>query len=357
MYTIAIANLIAVLFLGVTNAWNKKHSMIYATTILLILFYGIRVNYGNDYAQYELMFRHINAIGNGAVMSNYVRVEEGYILLNKLFGRFDFSVFVFFHTIIQFGSVAWFIKRYVPHNMQWAVLALYLFWPQLMLMGLSQMRQTIAMSILLFATPYFLEKKVIKSTLIILLAVQFHTSALIGFAFLIISYFRNINYIWAMIIFTIVVVSETIFRQSYLAAALQVMENATFSKYKYYTVSADDMRTGLGYMAQLAFALYMIWITHWKSVKNRFFIYSLVTFYAITPLTSVLGMIIRLGYYFQLMGIIAFPELIKRMRRDAAAMAFGVMFLFLVFYSFVYFFEDPTWTRDFSHYTTLFGEL
>lgn len=357
MYTIALVNFIAVAFLGIANAWTKNRSLIFAVTVMLILFFGIRVDYGNDYAQYELMFRHVNSIGNGAVMRQYVRVEIGWVWLCALFGKFDFSVLVFFLTVVQFGTVGWFINKYVPANIQWAVLALYLFWPSLMIMGLSQMRQTLAMSIVLMAIPSILNRRWIPSIVIILVATLFHTSAFVAFLFLIVTYLYKINYKWGLTIFLLLIVTETVFRDSYFMMALQVLESTQFKKYKIYAQGVNDMRSGLGYIMQLMFALYMVWITRWKSVDRRFFIYSLVIYYAMTPLTSVLGSIVRLAYYFQLVGIIAFPVLLRRMRRDAAAMAFGVLFIFLVFYNFVYFFEDPTWVRAFKHYNTIFGQL
>ncbi len=63
------------------------------------------------------------------------------MILNYLFVPFGWQSFITFLTIIQFGTVYWFINKYSDTKYMWIVFALYVLSSELMLVSLSMLRR------------------------------------------------------------------------------------------------------------------------------------------------------------------------------------------------------------------------
>lgn len=160
MYIVIFVNTLAVLF-SYLSKYNKFSYGFELAFFCLILFYGVRYNYGNDYISYWQMFDEIASYRSFVLFDDSVRIEPGWILLNKIFSRCGFPFLVFFLTIFQFLSIYYFIKRFVPINKRYIALFIYLFSFDLMLLELSMMRQTIAIFLTMYAVVFLLNQKFI----------------------------------------------------------------------------------------------------------------------------------------------------------------------------------------------------
>lgn len=351
-----IANVIALLILLIGQELKIRRNLMPAAILFLICFYGIRQDYGNDFPAYKMWFEQSIRHSIDYFLVEVRNMEIGWVILCRLFSFADFQLFVFFMTIVQFSIVGWFISKYCPPAYRVFVLALYLFWPSLMVIGLSMMRQTLAMGIVLLSVPWILKKKWIKATALILFATLFHTSAYAALPLVIFPWVAKWDYRWLLIIFFTVLgiavaVPKDIFRLFVLLTS-----SGDFERYSVYmTVSNVQTRFGFGYIFQLITAVYLIFILKYKSTSHRFFVVSLLMNYMLSPITGAVGMVARLMYYYNLVGIVGIVPLVKRARTDAVAMILCIGFFFLIVLSFTRFFYEPIWTRKFLHYHTIFG--
>ena len=236
MLAVTIINIIAILLTYLSRYKNFKHGF-GVSILVLIVFFGIRYNYGNDYASYSSMFNEINNYQSIQAALDNTSIEVGWLLLNRLFKPVGFYILVFCLTCFQFGSFYVFLKRYIRREQLYIALSIYLFSSDLMLTMLSMMRQCLAMNIILWSIPLILNKKFVKSIILILLAAQFHQSAYIVFFFLLlVPFLQQINhkvYIICMLCLFIVlfVASNTV------SELLVLIVDSNFEKYNTYVAN------------------------------------------------------------------------------------------------------------------------
>lgn len=356
MEAVTFVNLICVLILFAGLKAGVKRTLLPAVTLILICFYGIRYNYGNDYSAYENLYNFINSNSDVTVRKYRLGLEYGWIYFNRLMKPFGFQTLVFIHTIIQFATISWLIEKYTKLKYQWALMTIYLFWPALMLTELSMMRQTMAMCIVFWGIPLIFKKKYLLFCLFPIIATQFHTSGYVGFLFLVIYFLRNIDYKRALTLFIGLFLVFYLLPDSVRELVNAMLDNKEFGKYKIYVDHSGDevIRSNLGFIFQILFSLYLIFMTRWKSTGNRFFIFSMLLYFISTPFTGYLGNINRLFIYFLFPGSMCFQPLFARARTDVMALVMIICFFFYININYNFFFYNPIYTRSFLHYHTIF---
>ena len=108
--------------------------------------------------------------------------EVGWTLLMYIFSPFGitgFFLLVAFISYFQGAVVFQLIKKYVPDKWRVFALFIYLFNTSLYVGSMSGLRQTTAMTIVACALPLILNRKWLKSLLVVLLAFFIHKSAII----------------------------------------------------------------------------------------------------------------------------------------------------------------------------------
>lgn len=357
MIAILIVNLIAVFLLFMAKQFKLKYNLLPGVAAGLTIFFSIRKNYGNDYPAYAALFDYVNHTDYVTARGTYEDIEIGWYWLNRLFGFGDFQILLLFTTAIQFGVMAWFIMKYVERNRQWLIFAIYLFLPGLMINELSMLRQSLAMSIVILSIPWILKKKFIPAILIIFCGAFFHRSSYMALPMIFIPYIQNLKMKWILSGFTLIFLIFQFIPSGFLSIVDNVLRIEEFEKYDYY-VSDDnqtiEMRSGLGFIFQFFVGCYMAYMLRWRSTGKRFFIVSLLIYYGLTPLSGVLGMINRVGLYYLQVGIVSYAELFRRSQKDGFALLLAIIFLAYIMNSFFLFFYNPTWTKAFLHYTTIF---
>lgn len=359
MIPITILNFIIVGLLYLSYRLKLKNSLMPACILILIMFFSFRYNYGNDYRAYEKMFNVVRVMSLDASFHRYERMERGWIVLNYIFRDFDFQYLIVLLTVIQFGTIGWFISKYVDVKWQWAVMAIYLFQPSYMLIQLSMLRQGLASQLVMMSIYFLTDKRKYwwVGALIILLAVQFHKSAYMGFLILLLPLLSKLDY--KILIFLYVIIF-TVFQfmwdisMSLMNSVLAIDE---FERYDVYLGSANvvqEQRTGLGFTFQLLLGLYMLFMLRWKSTKNRIFVLSMSIYYATIPLTGLVGLTSRIVYYFYTVGLLGYSEVMKRAERDPIALLLMMVLIFYIGQAYFSFFYDHIWTEKYLHYTTIF---
>lgn len=147
----------------------------------LTLFAALRGDsVGIDYQMYEEYFRAMREGGADYLLSpaNSYRVEWGYSLLNYLVSLVsgDVRVFMAVTAVLIVGLTCVFIARYSP---SWW-LSVYVFLSfGFFNNSICFIRQSIAITIFLFAIPFLKEKKLVPYLVVVVLAASFHKALFI----------------------------------------------------------------------------------------------------------------------------------------------------------------------------------
>lgn len=357
MLIVSLVNIIAVLLAYLSRYPKYRYGFIGAV-VLLICFYGIRYDYGNDYMGYFRDFVSYNLYDVVEYSTDSKDIERGWLLLNRLFAPLGFPTLVFFLTIIQFGTIYWLIKKYVDNKYRYLVLLVYLFSPGLMLTMLSMMRQALAMNIVLWAVPAILRKRFWLSLLLIYLAAQFHQTAYMMLVLPFTVFLMNLNkkmYIGVMIGLFVVL----FFSGSFLSAQINFFVETYFDKFEYYTNqnNVQKLGSGLGFLLNIVFFLTFLFGDRHERLERSWFVKMLVISYIFIPLSFVIPLIVRVGYYFQIIGIVGLIPILLVCRKNVITYVIFGLYMFVVLYAYVVFFYSDVWTDKYMEYKTIFSVL
>lgn len=178
--------LIGFVFWGLTNrSTNKRSNEKYGQIAFLIiyLFAFFRYDFGNDYKSYWQMF-----IGNG--QERKLEPISGAIIDLVSFLQFPPLGFIIFSTI-SLLCYRYVIKKYSSsQTLSWYF---YFTFPPLFFQDCSTLRQAGAMGLFFVAFSFIQNRKYFVSFCLILLAISFHYSSVIGLLILLTSLFKKFS--------------------------------------------------------------------------------------------------------------------------------------------------------------------
>ena len=355
MIAVTIVNILAVLIAYAERSLKLKNGLL-VSTLLLIIFYGIRYDYGNDYLAYVDIFNDINRYVNLDYSTDETnKIEVGWRILNRAFSDLGFETLVFLLTTILFGTFYWVTNKYIKREYQYFTLFVFLFSPGLMLTLLSSMRQTLAICIIIWAIPYILNKKWYYSIPIIVLAAQFHTSAYMMLLLPLTVFLLNTNrkiYI-ASFAFAMIFI---MFAQEYVAFALEFILINYFPNYYYYMGNSGDAATlgiGIGYVFNIIMFAYLIVYDKQKKDTESWFMKMSAISYILLPISFILMTIGRITLYFRMFTPFAFTTLLDNKNKKIPYFIF-ILNIFFLLYGYFTFFYNPTFTEKYMTYKTIF---
>ena len=158
--------------------------------VAFVAFSSLRaVSVGNDTIEYHRVFEAIKATTSLQEAFTVSRFEYGYVLLNYLVSRItdDFNVLLLIISVFVYGSAVLFIKRYAA---SYSLAVLLAFGMSAFYDFMLFARQSVAVAIFLLAVPALMERKLLRYVLLIVLASQFHVSALLLLIFYLVSAMR-----------------------------------------------------------------------------------------------------------------------------------------------------------------------
>lgn len=353
MLLVIVVNLMAILLVYYSDD-KQKRSLYGVAFAILIFFYGIRRNYGNDYGNYEDVF---NIIAGSASFMSLVggHYEIGWLAINKFFSFAPFPFFVFVLTIIQFLPIYILLKRYVSPEYRYLGLAVFLF-DSSFLVCLSMMRQALAGNLILLALPCLENKKRWPIYLgIVFLAAQIHTSAYVMAIAPLITYIAKLNTKKSTLLFMSVFV--LFFYISTHAEILldYLFEYEDMERYERYLDAESHVSFGISFLLHIVFCFFIINKGPMKLEMIRQ--YSL--FYPISYFFTALGMIApgtgRLAMYFSAIFCIVVPYLWLHFKRNT--ILFGLLILILLIdsgWDYITFFFSPVYGKHYIEYHTIF---
>lgn len=158
---------------------TKKIVFISATTVHLIVISGLRsIQVGSDTLIYKEVFNSLSGVPFLDLFDVYPKFENGYQLVSYLFSNVfnSFNFYMFIVSTFVYMVLGLIIYKYSTNPLfsyvLYVILGMFDF-------NLSGLRQSIAMSIVLFSIIFLIDQKVIKFTSTIILAAFFHKTAII----------------------------------------------------------------------------------------------------------------------------------------------------------------------------------
>lgn len=331
-------------------------------TVLLIGFFGIRVDYGNDYQSYRDIFdffanHDFATAAYGDIMASGHNVERGWALLNYFFAPLGWHFFLFTLTVVQFGTIYWFLKKYVPPRYLWVALGFYLLNPALMLTELSMLRQSLAMSICLWIVPCIIQKKWIRAAIVIFLATFIHASCLCMLITLLFPYLSIKRPLLWILWFLGIIIALRIIDSLAGDIITFFLQSKALEVYEGY-MDKDIKATGSGVVValQIVIALFLLWTTKKNKADSHqypFFILSYCAAMIMVQFAYTVVLSMRLSAYFTQLSLITYVPLSQYAKRNILATIMLLLIFGATVYSFIGHFSSETYGEFYSVYHTL----
>ncbi len=273
----------------------------------LLLFVGLRYNTGADWKTYTYVF---DSISTGMC---YMGWEKGFVGLMKLvyylFG--NYYVLQFSATLFLLFALNRFYSRYSPYPILSISLFVILF---LFTILMAQVRQSIALAIVLLGTPYVFERKALLFFVTIGVACLFHISALFALPLYFIN--RPINkylsvilvllaqgiYVYPQLIFHIFDLFSGVMPER-IELLIQVYRESVFAKKVVFG-------TGLYYMASVGLCLLTLLWHKKENNQHCFYNNALLITFVLVGMSNAVSILERFQVYYYVYAIVAFVGLL-----------------------------------------------
>ncbi|MCM1152327.1 MAG: EpsG family protein [Muribaculum sp.] len=361
MYSVTIINIVAVLLILFSTMVSRKINVLPGIIFMLIVFFSIRMNYGNDYPSYEFIFKYVNSHSDIEIRQSRLNIEQGWVILNRIFYPLGFRGLIVFCTIVQFGVTGWFISKYVEPRYQWYGLAVYLFYSNLMLVDLSMLRQMLAINIFLLSIPFMLQKRWIVYYAMMLLAFTLHKSAIITFLIPLLMFAVNVDYRKLMVVYVGLILGLMLVPSVVYRAVDVMLDSGSFDRYRFYwnrgfKTGGIGTVTGFGVLLEMLSGFYLLYLMRNKTIDMtyRLLILMYCSYMVLIPGALAFQMVHRLQFYFLNASIPVVALLLKYSKRDVGALLFTFGWMAIIFLDYTSFFYNSVWTRMYMHYHTIF---
>lgn len=347
---------VSIICILITLFQKKKESALACSFVILTVFFAIRYNFGNDYSAYLMHFDLANE-GSYADAFDSERFENGWVILCRLCKPIGFFGMVIFLTIFENAVLYYFFRKYIPQNLYWLALFGYLFSPSLCLTGLSMMRQFLAICVCLIAFDMAMARKIVLSILLVLLAVQFHTTAYVCLPICFIALKKDVRMSKRAAISFLTVLFFIFFTATYFFANLfvYVINESVFDIYE--GRIGQDYKSIIGVSTFFQYyILGIILLTQGKQKKtNRFFVLIFSLFMIIDAFKPIAPLISRVGLYFYILYPICMPNAIGKLSNTLIKKVTILLLLLFGVYGCLSFILSPGWGNSFLVYETIFS--
>lgn len=296
------------------------------TVLSLTLVNGLRFLCGTDYVNYAIMYHDVRSGGMAALEAR--RIEWGYLVLSALFGKLFEEPFVFFFCMALVTNllVILALRKYSEHF--WISCVLYIL-TFIFYGSFNLIRQTIAMSIVIYAHQSLIDKRMFRYFLIILIAALFHTSVLV----MIPVYFIVQRPAWSPIIWCgfVAVLLFFVFYDSAVSILFSFLSHTRYSTYEQMIKDSDHGANILRIV--VAGAPVLLAFLFRTEIKRNYPHSNLVCNMAVLSLLiAIMGMkqiyFTRISLYFSVYNMLLIPYIIdlfqdKRMRLEVGAVILG----------------------------------
>jgi hypothetical protein len=253
------------LFLAFISLLNevKQPKFIYVlTALILINFAGLRGDIEGDYNAYLEIFKDSNIFSSADVL-----VEPGYYYLNRFFYNIGlpFEALIYVMAVLSVYPKILFFKKY---SLNFGLSIFIYYCTIYFIFDFIQIRQAVAMSIFMLSLKFAHEKRIWPYFLCILVAIQFHISALIALPVYFLLNLKPPKYILYSILGICSVINIFHITIPLVGSLLNILSLPEFvaSKAEFYFSSEEFSMVSL---KQLALGFLFIYINKKRNVNNE----------------------------------------------------------------------------------------
>ena len=335
---------ILILILSIPDL-NKKSKLWKVSFILLFLFSALRYDFGPDYMEYYSIHSLIRNLSHSWGQGDWL-----FKFINLLIPNFFLMIALL--SFLHIFSIYILIKNNLRQNQYWFAILLLIINPYLFCVQQSSIRQTAAISLVLFAINYLTSRNLIKYSILIFLASGFHASAVIMYPiyFLITSkkFSKNTTLIIMFITFTL------LFTTIFDFISLKILKVLP-KHYLYYAELGlkNNLRSTI-----LSSVFFFLLILNIHKLKNVELIYGRLSLFStiISVLAFKLSMIVRIGMYFDIFLIISIPQIFDKFSIKVNKISLFILIMIIYLIRYYAFFSNPTWSRAYGTYKTIFTQ-
>lgn len=186
------------------NTKNLEVIALFYVFIVLSLFAGLRYQIGFDYDSYSNIFKQVPTISEitiSRLKDLQIYAEYGYILLNTIVKSLGLNINVVFIVVslVTMFIICFTYRKYTKYY----IVAVFVYCARFYFMlNMGQIRQGLAMAIVLLSIKYIDERKALKFILIVFIAGSFHSVAYIMLPMYFINKITiNEKLFWILIVF------------------------------------------------------------------------------------------------------------------------------------------------------------
>lgn len=337
--------------LSVLSRYGKQ--ILLYTFFILFIFAAIRYGYGNDYYSYEDGYNSIHA-------GYHTIFEPLYIQINKLCPSFEFVVII--SSICSILPAYYLINRYVCKKYQWISIFIFVFNPYIFLMGLSAIRQTMALSLFILAINFSKNKRIFPYIICITLACLIHVSAIILLPLYFLANKKHIDKRWILIVL-LGLLFMIVYGKDIVNSILQSFAGELSLNYSYYLLEEKSNSLRSIILTSITLIYIAINIPHLEGSTLMFSkLYFIGCIFGI--LAYHVSMLTRFQMYFDIFSIVSIPMIMyqnntQRTFKNGVGLLVNKYFLpvlIFVVYGLRYysFFTNPLWEPFYEYQTILF---
>lgn len=361
---------ISAVLLAQLEASGKFKKGLKAGLLLLTVISAIQFNFGRDYWNYYTFFMAEIAGTNGSLkyyLSEYgsFKNEWGWVILQLIFkplGEPGFFLMIALISIIQNLAIYQLIYRYVDKPWYGLSMFLYVISNSYFVLNLTMLRQSLAISIILFVIPLILQKKLLVPILTVLVASTIHKSSLIFLPFVFWGWLpqRGATLYASIYVFAFFIQFLIPSIPAFLSQQLAFSEEASMYFSNYSDFGAVTYSYRLGFLVTiLPFIIAMYFLS--KSAQEDKTINSLVLLSSISfvlmPMNTVFALSSRLGLYFSVLSIATIPITYKKIPNDFIKAMCIVIIIAVNIMGYVIHIQEPDLNNDTSSFHTIFEQL
>lgn len=331
-YIVLVLLLFAGSLLEVSGFRNDQVKIVrYFVFAFLLMLVGLRYNTGADWAMYTKAFETIPIEGN------YPQWELGFVLVSNLFYYLFGNYYVLQFCATLFLLYALF-KFYVART-NYPILSIAIFISMFFIsIMMAQVRQSIALAIILLGNKYIFERKSLPFVLTVAIAAMFHISAIFALPLYLLN--RKMNKVLAVLLLGFSQIFY--FFPELLAHLLDFIQPALPGRIGRLVASYSGSMfakkvafgTGLYYIASLI-VCFILLIQTQNNEKTCFYRNALLVAFIITAMSNSMTIIGRFQSYYMVFGIVVCANMLDEIKFKSIAMAATKAVLMVVL--FVYF--------------------
>lgn len=361
--TVLVIYLFSIFVFGILADWSKdkriKNIYLVAVFLFAFLYSAFRASsVGIDTESYRTIFNNINMNGLSELPRN-TEMEKGFMLLCYLLGRIISNPQIIIIVMSAVTSYAFYfiIKKYSKSYM----ISSLIFASMIFMATMNISRQFFALSFVLFAISFALDKKPIKTILMIIIGASMHNSALIFLPLILLSFPRiNLKSKSTIIICTMSALAIPAY------VALISFVTSVFPQYARFLSSARySSRTEISIMFVL-FLIFILILNVWSNKKkskevgevddtkkilagkNLYYLFTilLVNYIVIYVISTKMLIVNRLICYFQVSLLIVVPGIINNLMQERNKDLLSIIVAILccgyfLKYGYNYYISDP----------------